>query len=205
LALSVDEELDILADGMRRLKVEYEVYFNGGSKRPPADLEWRVQNLIKKFSDTQKLSFSQLFRYNALAQRYAIFSELWRQKMKIKEAGFSRPQQARLAIQGLRTIEERAAERALQQVGEAKSRTARAHFLIADAGAQPERVRALFEAMLMAKRRAGEANPQGSFDGFLMFIQLKTEQIRREFGCPLVEYRIDLRHDKVRLTARAKK
>ena len=40
--MTVDEELNLLEDNMRRLKVEYDVFFGGGSKKPPADTEWRV-------------------------------------------------------------------------------------------------------------------------------------------------------------------
>jgi hypothetical protein len=202
--LTVDEELYFLEDSMRRLKVEYDVYFGGGSKKPPSDLEWRVQSLLKKYSDTQKLSFSQRFKYNSIAQRYAIFSELWRQKVRIKEEGYRRPEDALLSIQGLRTDEERAAQRALKQ---ASHKAAEPGFVIdfADASATPEKVRLLFDAMLAAKRDAGEAAPKGRFEGFLAFIQLKTDQIRQEYGCAEVEYRVEIREHRARLTARAKR
>ena len=91
---------------MRRLKIEYDIYFGGGRDAVPADLEWRVQSLLRKLSDSQRLSVSQRFRYNSIQQKYAIFSDLWRQKSKIKEEGYRRSQDALLAIQGLRTAEE---------------------------------------------------------------------------------------------------
>src|SRR5437868_3993573 len=37
--VTVDEELSILDDNVRRLKIEYDIFFGGGSKKPPADLE----------------------------------------------------------------------------------------------------------------------------------------------------------------------
>ncbi len=113
-ASTAEEELRLLEDSLRRLKVEYDIFFGGGSKRPPNDTEWRVQALLKKYGDTQNLSPSQRFRYNAVAQRYAIFSDLWRQKTKIKEEGYRRPQDALLSIQGLRTEDEHAAADALK-------------------------------------------------------------------------------------------
>lgn len=66
--MTVDQQIDYLDDSLRRLKVEYDMYFGGGVKKLPMDLEWRVQGLIKKFSDSQKLSFQQRYRYNTLAQ-----------------------------------------------------------------------------------------------------------------------------------------
>lgn len=201
--MTVDEELNSLDEAMRRLKVEYDVFFGGGSKKPPADTDWRVQSLLKKFSDTQKLTFAQRFRYNSIAQRYAIFTEVWRQKMRIKEEGYRRPGEELLSVQGIRTEQEREAARALKG-----RRQAAAHgdFVVncADVEREPEKVRGLFEAMLEAKRRAGEATPAGRFEGFFAFIKLKTEQIQRDFRCRHVEYRVELRDGKVRLKARAK-
>src|ERR1041384_5411269 len=104
----------MLEDNMRRLKIEYDVFFGGGSKKPPADTEWRVQSIIKKFSDSGKMNFAQRFRYNSIVQKYAIFSDLWRQKLKIKEEGYRRPQDKVLAIAGMRAEEERAAAAALE-------------------------------------------------------------------------------------------
>jgi hypothetical protein len=202
--LTVDEELDVLDDHMRRLKVEYDMYFGGGVRKPPLDLEWRVQGMLRKFSDTQRLTFQQRFKYNSIAQRHAVFGELWRQKVRIKEEGYRRPEDSLLSIQGLRTEEERAAARVLEQTLEAGS--AMPEFVIdfADAAREGEKVRLLFDAVLSAKRTAGEADTRGRFEGFLAFIKLKTEQIRQEFRCHTVEYRVEVQHHRVRLTARAK-
>src|SRR4051812_44650414 len=115
--LTVDEELNVLDENIRRLKIEYDVYFGGGSKKPPADTEWRVQSLLKKYSDSAKMNFAQRFRYNSIAQKYAIFSDLWRQKLKIKEEGYRRPQDKVLAIQGMRVEEEKEAAEALSGGG----------------------------------------------------------------------------------------
>ncbi len=204
--MTVDEELNVLDDTLRRLKVEYDVFFGGGSKKPPNDLDWRVQSLLKKFSDSQKLTFVQRFKYNSMAQRYAIFSELWRQKLRIREEGYRRPEDALLSIQGLRTDEERAAARALKEHGE--QGTADVHeFTIAcsEIEAGHEKVRLLFDAMLEAKRSAGDASASGRFEGFQAFIKMKAEQIQREFHCHTVEFRVERSDQKVRLTARAKK
>jgi hypothetical protein len=202
--VTVDEELGILEDHMRRLKVEYDMYFGGGVRKPPLDLEWRVQGLLKKFSDTQRLTFQQRFRYNTIAQRYAVFSELWRQKLRIKEEGYRRPEDSLLSIQGLRTEQEREAARALGQTSRAEAGTPEFVIDFGDSASEGDKVRLLFDAVLSAKRRAGEADTRGHFEGFLAFIKLKTEQIREQFQCKAVEYRVEVEQHKVRLTARAK-
>ena len=125
--MTVDEELGLLDDNIRKLKVEYDVYFAGGAKKPPEDVEWRVRAAIKKYSEGRKLSLQQQFRYNTLAQKFAVFSDLWRRKLKIKEEGYRRPQDALLAIQGLRPEEEQAAAAALGLATALRPRIRAAH------------------------------------------------------------------------------
>src|ERR1700732_2694499 len=103
--LTTDEELNVLDSQLRRLKIEYEIYFNNPTKRPPTDIEWKVLAMLRKFSDGGRMNFSQRYRYNEMAQRYAIYSDLWRKKSRIREEGYRRPQDALLSVQGVRVAE----------------------------------------------------------------------------------------------------
>ena len=85
--MDIDQELTHLEDGIRRLKIEYEIFFNGGSNKLPFDLRWRVESLIKKYSDSGKMSFAQRFRYNALAAKFHSYSDLWRRMVRSREEG----------------------------------------------------------------------------------------------------------------------
>ena len=200
--MTVEEELNVLEESVRRLKIEYDIFFGGGSKKPPNDTEWKVQNLIRKFSDSSKLSFPQRFKYNGIAQRYALFSDLWRQKMKIKEEGYRRPQDAALGISGLRREEEQAAAAALQAVAVDAGQPFKVH--CSDVEAEPAAVRSLFDAMMEAKKKAGQAADPNSFESFKAFVKKKTAQIRAESGCPGVEYSVEVKDGKVQLKAKAK-
>jgi hypothetical protein len=198
--LTVDEELNLLEEGVRRLKVEYDVFFGGGSKKPPADTEWRVQRLVKKFSDGTGMNFAQRFRYNTIVQRYAIYTDLWRQKLKVKEEGYRRPQDALLAIQGLRPEHEQT--QPLQ--GQEQGRVGQFSVRFSDGDGEQERVRALYDAMIAAKKKAGEATGGGSFESFQAFVRQKTEQIRKQHGCKAVEYSLEVQNGQVRLKAKPK-
>src|ERR1700756_1038136 len=116
ISVTTDEELNVLDSQLRRLKIEYEIYFSNPTKKPPTDIEWKVLALLRKFSDGNRMSFSQRFRYNELAQRYAIYSDLWRKKNRIREEGYRRPQDAILSVQGVRP-EEREPEHKVYGVG----------------------------------------------------------------------------------------
>lgn len=88
--MGVDEELDQLADSLRRLKIEYETYFNGGSPRPPNVLIFRVERIINRHnSGASDMSLRQRYRLNQLAQSYFAYKDLWRRKLKLREQGIA--------------------------------------------------------------------------------------------------------------------
>jgi hypothetical protein len=201
--VTIDEEISKLDDNLRRLKIEYDVYFGGGSKKPPAETEWRVSNGMKRIGETMKLNYAQRFRFNAIAQRYAVFSDLWRQKMKVKEEGYRRPADAQLGISGLRHEEETAAA---QELGAKGKKHDDKPFSIAcsDPTREPEKVKALFEAMAESQRQHGGAAKANNFASFQNFVQKKTEQIRRQYGCHSVQYTVEVSDGQVKLKAKAK-
>src|SRR5438132_207234 len=201
--MTVDEELTLLEESMRRLKIEYDVYFGGGAKKPPADTDWRVQSILKKYSDGHKMNFAQRFKYNGLQQKYALFNALWQQKLRIKEEGYRRPQDAVLGIAGMRVNEKEEAEAALAGEGESEDMKA-FRTSCSDVNADHDNVQRLFNAMMAAKTKAGEAGANASFDSFKAFVQKKTEQIRKDYGCHAVEYSVEMENGAVRLKAKAK-
>jgi hypothetical protein len=191
---------------LRRLKIEYEIFFNNPQKKPPSDLEWKVLALLRKFSDGGRMSFSQRFRYNEIAQRYAIYSDLWRKKSRIREEGYRRPQDALLSVQGVRP-EEHVPEHKVYGVGHSAAASAdQSSFVMqcADPGAEGDKVEKLFLALSDAKKKTGE-NVSGSLDSFKSFVQKKTEEIRKQHGCQTVEYVVEVQDGKAKLRAKAAK
>ncbi|MBV9182767.1 MAG: hypothetical protein JO356_15760 [Acidobacteria bacterium] len=202
--MTVDEELDLLASNLRRLKIEYEIFFNNREKKPPTDLEWKVLSLLRKFSEGNRLNFSQRFRYNEMAQRYAIYSDLWRKKSRIREEGYRRPQDALLSVQGVRPEEHESAHKVYGIAQAAPSSAARSFIVQStDAAADKESVDKLFVALTDAKKKAGE-KVSGSLSTFRSFVEKKTEEIRKKHGCQKVEYLVEVEEGRVKLRAKAK-
>jgi hypothetical protein len=48
---TTEEDLNQLERDIRAFKIEYEQYFGGGKKRPPADTEWRIDLVMKRYSE----------------------------------------------------------------------------------------------------------------------------------------------------------
>jgi hypothetical protein len=213
--VTTDEELNLLDSQLRRLKIDYEIYFSNPTKRPPTDIEWKVLSLLRKFSDGGRMNFSQRFRYNEMAQRYAIYSDLWRKKSRIREEGYRRPQDALLSVQGVRVAEESKPQHPPvygigQTAGQAGAATAPAPepsapqpFTLHGTETEREQVERLYNTLVAAKKKAGE-NVSGNFDSFTTFVQKKTEQIRKQYGCQNVEYSVEMAGGQVKLKAKAK-
>ena len=211
--VTTDEELIVLETQLRRLKIEYECFFSNPTKRPPTDIEWKVLSLLRKFSDGGRMSFSQRFRYNEMAQRYAIYSDLWRKKSRIREEGYRRPQDALLAVQGVRPdVEEDKPQHnpvyglshaAAAASGEAPAVSSPFTLHTAADKPEPEQVERLFNTLVAAKKKAGE-NVSGNLDSFNTFVQKKTAEIRKQYGCQDVEFSVELTDGHVKLKAKAK-
>jgi hypothetical protein len=208
--VTTDEELNVLDTQLRRLKIEYEIYFSNPTKKPPTDIEWKVMALLRKFSDGGRMNFSQRFRYNEMAQRYAIYSDLWRKKSRIREEGYRRPQDALLSVQGVRTTEEDhkpqhpkvyGVSRAAAPAAGAESSS---QFTLHSVDQRErEQVERLYNTLVAAKRKAGE-NVSGNLDSFASFVQKKTKEIRKQYQCEAVEYSVEIASGQVKLKAKAK-
>src|SRR5260370_29129143 len=85
---TIDEDLAAIEKDIRQLKVEYDQYFGGGRKRPPTEIEWRIDLVMKRYAERGgELKSAQRFRFNNLTQTYAKYKDIFRKKTKQKEEG----------------------------------------------------------------------------------------------------------------------
>ena len=73
---------------IRQLKIEYDMYFGGGRKRPPTEIEWRIELLVKRYGERGgELKYGQRFRFNNLSQTYAKYKDMFRKRLAQREEG----------------------------------------------------------------------------------------------------------------------
>jgi hypothetical protein len=200
---NIEEELNLLDRLLRRLKIEYEIFFNNPAKRPPTEIEWKVTTLLRKFSDGVRLNFSQRYRYNEMAQRYAIQSDLWRKKMRIREEGYRRPQEALLSVQGVRSTEREGPRQAYGVTRHAKAEGEVFSVQCSEPAGEREKIESLYNAFNAAKEKLGES-ASGNFDSFVAFVSKKTNEIRHQQHCDTVVYSVETQDGHVKLKAKAK-
>jgi hypothetical protein len=194
--LTIDQELDLLEDSFRRLKVEYDIYFAGGAKRPPVDNEARIQTQIRRHMENSRLTMVQRYRLANAAQRYSVFTDLWRRKTKVKDAGYRRPEDRLIGVGGFGHLDDPAPAPPRDDVPDRTER-----FVLSSSDVYD--VVALYEAVIRARETVGQ--PLGAFDAFASFVQTKTNSIRDQFKCEAVEYTVQVKGGQVRLTARPRK
>ncbi len=83
-AASIDQQLKRLEDDIRKLKIDFDIYFNGATKRAPLEARARMDSNIKRIADDRNLSFSQRYFFNSLVSRFTSYRELWRRTLKAR-------------------------------------------------------------------------------------------------------------------------
>lgn len=83
-AADLEQLLGRLEDDIRKLKIDFDIYFNGGSKRPPLEARARLDSQMKRIADNRNLTFAQRYFFNALVSRFTSYRELWRRSLKAK-------------------------------------------------------------------------------------------------------------------------
>ena len=83
-AADVDKQLVRLETDIRKLKIEFDIYFNGATKRPPFEARARTDSNIKRIADNRNLTYSQRYFFNSLVSRFTSYRELWRRSLKAR-------------------------------------------------------------------------------------------------------------------------
>ena len=183
-----DEDLQNLEEWLRRLKVEYHIFFNGNRKKPPDDVRMRVEKLIKKLSECSDLSVTQRFRFSTLVTRFYVYRDLWRRTLVEREMG-SEPKA------------EAAAEK-LNSLLPPETPVEPIRVSLSDPKAEEDKIRQLYDALLRIKRADGQ-NSSVSYNQFAKYVTAQTQAIQKKHGCSRVAFTVALEEDAIRFTAAA--
>lgn len=182
-----DQQLTRLEDDIRHLRIEFDIFFNGSSKRPPYDTKGRVETLLKRLGDDRTLTYAQRYRYNSLAARYNAFRDLWRRTMQGREEGRDPVSTARASAK------REAAEVTIEPLS----------VVCIDAHREVELVKNLYNSLLEAKRKCGEPSEDLSFPKFHRLVASKADGIKQQRGCDRVRFSVAVENGHVSLKAGA--
>lgn len=190
-----EEDLIRLERDIRQLKIEFEQYFGGGKKRPPSEIEWRIEQVIKRYGDrAAEMNYGQRFRYGNLSQTYAKYREIFHKRMQRREEG---------TVERHFGAAARAIEAARAQSHRVTSSPTPVAVTCSDLEKESGKVDELYRAFREALDTSGESIERLSREKFQKFLLQKSEQIRKERG-QQIEFLVSVENGKARLRARVK-
>jgi hypothetical protein len=202
---TIDEDLGQIEKDIRQLKIEYDQYFGGGRKRPPTEIEWRIDLLMKRYSERGgELKSGQRFRFTNLSQTYAKYKDIFRKRLKQKEEGTVQRHfgAAAKAIEAQRARE--AAEAAGAQRSSSPADTGVFRITCSEPDREAEKVGELYKALVSAKQQAGEDIGKLTPANFAEFVRKKTKDLQKEKNCTEVEYVVEVVGGQAKLKALVK-
>ncbi|HYA98524.1 MAG TPA: MXAN_5187 C-terminal domain-containing protein [Methylomirabilota bacterium] len=197
---TIEEDLAQLERDIRQFKIEYEQYFGGGRKRPPTEIEWRIEQTMKRHSErAAQLRFNQNFRLSNLQQTFAKYKEMFRKRTQQKEEGAVQRHFGAAA----KAIE---AERLHQQPAEPAKAAKPGDFRVTcvKPDEEAEKVEQLYQAFVKAKEQVGERTDKLSRANFREFVRKKTKELQSQQDAKEVEYVVEVAEGQAKLKARVK-
>lgn len=184
--MSVEKELALLEDWIRRIKIEYEIYFGGGRKTPPYDLKNKIESTIKRFYDKPHVTYGDRYRFTTLADRYNAYRDMWRRQLQRLE------EQGRLRAAG-NIPEHKPVEAARLVVDFSKPEQ------------EESKVERLFEFYRQTRKKyEGTEDSNLTLGQFQRFVATKTAELKQKYGADEVAFQVKVADGVVKVTAQAK-
>jgi uncharacterized C2H2 Zn-finger protein len=180
-----DEELTILENKVKQLKLEYEQYFSGTRPREPQILRNEVQKTIIRHMNETIRNTAHRFRFNSINQRFQAFKRQWDAILRQIDAGTYKRHVFKADLHDR--------ERGVG-VGPEKP---------TPAGGGSASTGDLFEAYRDARMACGQS-VSGLTEKKLQAVIAKQEAaVRQKLGCEKVNFRVVVESGKVKLKASA--
>lgn len=167
------EELTWLEGEIRRMKIEFDRFFNGALPAPPEELRLELARALARVHKRHMSALADRFRFNALEARFNALSELYGRKLREHEAGL-----------------------------EAESSPARrpdpyGGVVFAGAASRDEAL-AIYEELYGAAGRTAKTD----FASFFDFLEKKAAKIRKMTDCAAVQFRVVEQQGRLALKAK---
>lgn len=197
-----DRQLRELEAEIKKLEVEYNLFFIGRAPKLPWDTRGRVEGLVKQYDRMHIQNTAERFRFQGLQAKYSAFCERWERDLKMRELGRPGPRG--------RSMPDPSSGRAAAAAAPPRERPPTAAgpvtpvrpeiVALRDPEAETEKVRALYEKLSEARRQAGDADVP--FERFRDVVRAQVSKHAKE-GVE-VAFRVGVQDGRVVFTAKAK-
>jgi hypothetical protein len=182
LATELENDLARLEVGIKRLKVQYDMFFAGSIPRQPFELRNEIEKIIRHHTRNPIRKYAYRFHFNALVSRFNSMSELWAKTLRALEEG------------------DRPAPAVADRAGSGEQLVAQCTVL--DPTHEQGNLKLFHARLLDARKKAGDGPGTLPFDTFLRSISTQAAKLREKTGCDKVELRVIIHDRKVAVRAR---
>ena len=190
--MDIEEVIGRLEDSLRRLKVQWEMFFAGSLKRPPYDLKREVEQMILTHSNTHIRNYAHRFQFNTLVSKYSALQALWAKQLRAREEG--------------RTpgpIVHHEPRAPLPPPPKPSGEEVVFSVRVSDPASETDVMRALFERYVEARGLTDAQVPRLKLETFVQQVAKQASSLREASGCSSIEFRVLKVGDSVSLRARA--
>ena len=203
-----DRQLRELETEIKRLEVEYNLFFGGRLAKLPWDTRARVEALVKRYDRQQIQNTAERFRFQGLQSRYSAFCELWERNLKSRESGRPGPRGRSMSEPPVSSAppmsggpaappERRAAAAAAAADDDAEVPRV-AVMSLRDPNAEADKVIALHEQLNALRRRAGEG--EVTLERFQEVVRAQVSKLGKD-GAE-VAFKVTVKDGRVAFTAK---
>ncbi|MGE0361348.1 MAG: MXAN_5187 C-terminal domain-containing protein [Vicinamibacterales bacterium] len=192
-----DRQLRELEVELKKLEVEYNLFFAGRLPKLPWETRARVEALIKRYDRLQIQNTAERFRFQGLQSRFSAFCELWERNLRTREG--TRPGARRPGGDAPpQPPPSRRHDDEPVEIGAVPAATGPVVTSLRDPSAEADKVRALYEQLREARRQAGEADVP--FDRFQDVVRAQVSKLGRDGG--EVVFKVTTKDGRVAFTAK---
>ena len=186
-----DRQLRELEAEIKKLEVEYNLFFAGRLPKLPWETRARVEALVKRYDRLQIQNTAERFRFQGLQSRFSAFCELWERSLKAREG-------ARPSLRG-RGGEPPPPVRSPREPEASAEAPPRAVVTsLRDPATEAEKVQALYEQLREARRLSGET--EVPFERFQEVVRAQVSKLGGDGG--EVVFKVSTKDGRVAFTAK---
>ncbi len=174
--MEIEDALDRLDLDIKRLKIDWERFFNGNLPIPPEQLRYNIAGQVQGLRSTHIRSLAHRFRLNNLEAKFNTLSVLFNRRLRQREMGLGPPVRTAAA----------AAPRYDAQQG-----------IVIDDGSPTDALQALYDRLYADRERPGT-----DLARFRSYILGQATKIRRKTGCSRVQFRVAVERGRLKLKAK---
>ncbi len=101
---SVEEDLAFIENALRALRHEYDLFFAGSSKVPPAKLRGEADRRARALGTARIEQYSLRYKLQSMLTRYGTQAALWDKQMRLRESGIRDPRSPNQIRQGMKEL-----------------------------------------------------------------------------------------------------